>query len=228
MSGFKDRGRSRQELARRVAEDIQDGWCVNLGIGLPEQVAAYLSPDKDVLLQSENGLLGMGKPAAPEQIDWDLINAGKKPVTLLAGGCYFDHMTSFAMMRGGHLDLCLLGAFQVSAAGDLANWWTGDPGELPAVGGAMDLVVGARRVHAIMDHTTRDGRPKIVSRCSYPLTGLGVVDRIYTDLAVIDVLDGELIVSEIVETLDMNGLQARTDALLRAAADMRVVPVASG
>lgn len=228
MSEVRSRGRGRQELARRVAQDIEDGWCVNLGIGLPEQVAAYLPAQKDVLLQSENGLLGMGKPAAPEQIDWDLINAGKKPVTLLAGGSFFDHVTSFTMMRGRHLDLCLLGAFQVSAGGDLANWWTGDPDELPAVGGAMDLVAGARRVHVIMDHTTRDGRPKIVSRCSYPLTGLGVVNRIYTNLAVIDVLDGELVVRELIEGCDMRALQEQTDALLRPAGDMRIVPVASG
>lgn len=217
------KGRSRQDLARRVAEDIENGWYVNLGIGLPEQVANYISPDKSVVLHSENGLLGMGGPAAPDQVDWDLINAGKKPVTLLRGGSYFDHVTSFTMMRGGHLDLCILGAFQVSEKGDLANWWVGDTAELPAVGGAMDLVSGTRKVFVIMDHVARDGSPKLVSQCSYPLTGEAVVDRIYTDLAVINVTDQGMVVSEIVDFLDLKMLQELTQAQLHAAPDLQFV-----
>lgn len=217
-------GHSRKDLARRVADDIENGWYVNLGIGLPEQVAAYISPDKSVVLHSENGLLGMGGPAKTEQVDWDLINAGKKPVTLLQGGCYFDHVTSFTMMRGGHLDLCILGAFQVSARGDLANWWVGDPDELPAVGGAMDLVTGTRKVFVIMDHVARDGRPKLVSQCTYPLTGAGVVDRVYTNLAVIDITAQGMMVREIVDFLDMKMLQDMTEAELHAASDLQFVP----
>lgn len=217
MSLSANRGRSRQSLARRVADDIENGWYVNLGIGLPELVAGHVGAGKSVILHSENGLLGMGGPAAPEAVDWDLINAGKKPVTLLPGGCYFDHLSSFTMMRGGHLDLCILGAFQVSEQGDLANWWTGDPDELPAVGGAMDLVTGTRRVFAIMDHVDRDGRPKLVSTCTYPLTGASVVNRVYTDLAVIDITPQGMVVQEMVDSLDLKMLQEVTQAPLSAA-----------
>ncbi|MBS3018845.1 3-oxoadipate CoA-transferase subunit B [Comamonas sp. PE63] len=223
MSTYTIKGRSRQCLARRVADDIENGWYVNLGIGLPELVASHIRADKSVILHSENGLLGMGGPAAPEAVDWDLINAGKKPVTLLRGGCYFDHVSSFTMMRGGHLDLCILGAFQVSEQGDLANWWTGDPDELPAVGGAMDLVAGARKVFVIMDHLTRDGSPKLVSQCSYPLTGASVVDRVYTDLAVIDITLQGMVVQEMADSLDFTMLQEITQAPLRAAPDMKLV-----
>ena len=223
MSTSMTAGRSRLDLARRVADDIENGWYVNLGIGLPEQVAAYISPDKSVVLHSENGLLGMGGPAAAGHVDWDLINAGKKPVTLLPGGCYFDHVTSFTMMRGGHLDLCILGAFQVSTCGDLANWWIGDPNDLPAVGGAMDLVTGTRKVFVIMDHVTRDGRPKLVSKCTYPLTGESVVDRVYTDLAVIDITPQGMMVREIVDFLDLKMLQELTDTELQAAPELRIV-----
>jgi len=223
MSISTIKGRSRQCLAQRIADDIENGWYVNLGIGLPELVAGHISADKSVILHSENGLLGMGGPAAPEAVDWDLINAGKKPVTLLPGGCYFDHLSSFTMMRGGHLDLCILGAFQVSEQGDLANWWTGDPDELPAVGGAMDLVAGARKVFVIMDSLTRDGSPKLVSQCSYPLTGAAVVDRVYTDLAVIDITPRGMIVQEMVDSLDLEMLQEITQAALCAAPDMKLV-----
>ncbi|WP_043003755.1 3-oxoacid CoA-transferase subunit B [Comamonas testosteroni] len=223
MSISANKGRSRQSLARRVADDIENGWYVNLGIGLPELVAGHIGTDKSVILHSENGLLGMGGPAASEALDWDLINAGKKPVTLLPGGCYFDHVSSFTMMRGGHLDLCILGGFQVSAQGDLANWWTGDPDELPAVGGAMDLVAGARKVFVIMDHVARDGRPKLVSQCTYPLTGASVVDRVYTDLAVIDITPQGMVVQEMVDSLDLKMLQEVTQAPLRAAPDLKLV-----
>src|SRR5512145_804260 len=177
----------RDQMAARVARDIPEGAYVNLGIGLPTMVANHLPRDREIFLHSENGLLGMGPAPAPGQEDPDLINAGKQPVTLLTGGCYFHHADSFAMMRGGHLDYCVLGAFQVSAAGDLANWHSGEPGAIPAVGGAMDLALGARRVYVIMEHLTRQGESKIVARCTYPVTALRCVDRIYTDLAVLDV-----------------------------------------
>ena len=174
--------RSKQELAQRVAQDIFDGAYVNLGIGMPTQVANYIPQGREVILQSENGILGMGPAPAPGQEDYDLINAGKQPVTLLPGGCYFHHADSFAMMRGGHLDISVLGAFQVSATGDLANWSTGEPGAIPAVGGAMDLAVGAKQTWVMMDLLTKAGECKVVEACSYPLTGLACVKRIYTDL----------------------------------------------
>jgi 3-oxoadipate CoA-transferase beta subunit len=175
--------RTKDQLAQRVARDIHDGAYVNLGIGMPTLVANHLPAGIEVILHSENGILGMG-PAPPAGAeDYDLINAGKQPVTLLPGGAYFHHADSFGMMRGGHLDICVLGAFQVSATGDLANWHTGEPDAIPAVGGAMDLAVGARQTWVMMDLQTKKGESKIVSRCTYPLTGIGCVKRIYTDLA---------------------------------------------
>ncbi|MCB2006972.1 MAG: 3-oxoacid CoA-transferase subunit B [Rhodoferax sp.] len=175
--------RSKDQLARRVAQDIHEGATVNLGIGMPTLVANHIPPDREVLLHSENGILGMGPAPAEGQEDYDLINAGKQPVTLLPGGAYFHHADSFAMMRGGHLDICVLGAFQVSATGDLANWHTGEPDAIPAVGGAMDLAIGAKQTWVMMDLMTKQGQSKVVAHCSYPLTGIGCVKRIYSDLA---------------------------------------------
>ena len=209
---------SRDQIAARVAQDIPEGAYVNLGIGLPTKVANYLPADKEIFLHSENGLLGMGPAPAPGEEDEDLINAGKQPVTLLTGGSYFHHGDSFAMMRGGHLDICVLGAFQVSAGGDLANWHTGAPDAIPAVGGAMDLASGAKQVFVMMEHQTKNGESKIVDQCSYPLTGIGCVNRIYTDLAVIDVTPQGLQVLEIVAGLSFEELQELTGAPLRAPA----------
>ena len=206
--------RSRDEIAARVARDIPEGAYVNLGIGLPTLIGNHLPKDREVFLQSENGILGLGPAPEKGQEDEDLINAGKQPVTLLTGGAYFHHGDSFAMMRGGHLDICVLGAFQVSAEGDLANWHTGEPDAIPAVGGAMDLAIGAQRVFVMMEHVTKAGEPKIVARCTYPLTAMHCVDRIYTDVAVIDVTDRGLTVVEMVEGLDFNELQRMTGAPL--------------
>jgi len=201
---------TREQLAARVAHDIPEGAYVNLGIGLPTMVANYLPKDREIFLHSENGLLGMGPAPKPGEEDPDLINAGKQPVTLLTGGAYFHHADSFAMMRGGHLDICVLGAFQVSVKGDLANWHTGAPDAIPAVGGAMDLAIGAKRVFVMMDHLTKSGHSKIVERCTYPLTGIGCVNRIYTDLAVIDVTPEGLRVIEIVDDLSFDELSKLT------------------
>jgi 3-oxoadipate CoA-transferase beta subunit len=201
---------NRDQMAARVAKDIPEGAYVNLGIGLPTMVTKHLPPERDIFLHSENGLLGMGPAPAAGEEDEDLINAGKQPVTLLDGGSYFHHADSFAMMRGGHLDICVLGAFQVSSKGDLANWHTGAPDAIPAVGGAMDLAIGAKRVFVMMEHQTKDGSSKIVSECSYPLTGVACVSRIYTDLAVIDVVAGALVVREMVEGLSFDELQRIT------------------
>ena len=209
---------SREQLAARVAQDIFEGAYVNLGIGLPTLVANYLPKDREIILQSENGLLGMGPAPEPGQEDLDLINAGKQPVTLLAGGCYFHHGDSFAMMRGGDLDICVLGAFQVAANGDLANWHTGSPDAIPAVGGAMDLAIGAQRVWVMMEHLTRKGESKIVPRCTYPLTGIGCVNRIYTDLAVFDLTRRGLEVIEIVPGLSFAELERLTGVPLSRAA----------
>ena len=206
---------SREELAARVARDIPEGSYVNLGIGLPTLVANFLPRDREIFLQSETGLLGMGPAPAKDEEDPDLINAGKKPVTLLTGGAYFHHGDSFAMMRGGHLDICVLGAYQVSETGDLANWHTGAPDAIPAVGGAMDLAIGARHVYVMMDHTTKTGEAKIVKKCTYPLTGLACVDRIYTDLAVIDVTRDGLEVVEMVDGLSFEELRRLTAGALR-------------
>jgi len=197
---------NRDQMAARVARDIPDGAVVNLGIGLPTLVANHLPKDREILLHSENGVLGMGPAPAAGEEDPDLINAGKQPVTLLRGGSFFHHADSFGMMRGGHLDFCVLGAFQVSVCGDLANWHTGAPDAIPAVGGAMDLAIGAKKVFVMMEHLTRRGESKIVEHCSYPLTGVGCVNRIYTDLAVIDVTPQGLQVIDIVEGLSLDEL----------------------
>ena len=205
---------TRDELAARVARDIPEGAYVNLGIGLPTLVGNHLPRDREVFLHSENGILGMGPAPAEGEEDWDLINAGKQAVTMVTGGAFFHHADSFAIMRGGHLDICVLGAFQVSATGDLANWHTGEADAVPAVGGAMDLAVGARRVFVMMDHQTKTGESKIVTQCTYPLTGIGCVSRIYTDLAVIDVSPDGLIAREWVAGLSFEELCARTAAPL--------------
>lgn len=208
---------TRDEIAQRVARDIPDGAYVNLGIGLPTQVANHLDPAKEIFLHSENGILGMGPSPSPGQEDEDLINAGKQPVTLLAGGAFFHHADSFAMMRGGHLDICVLGAFQVSERGDLANWHTGAPDAIPAVGGAMDLAIGAKKVFVMMEHQTKAGESKIVTHCTYPLTGIACVSRIYTDLATLDVTPDGLRVVDIIDGLTLQVLQEMTGAPLMAA-----------
>jgi 3-oxoadipate CoA-transferase, beta subunit len=199
---------SRDQLAARVARDIPEGAYVNLGIGLPTMVANHFEAGKEVFLQSENGLLGMGPAPAKEHEDFDLINAGKQPVTLLAGGAFFHSADSFAMMRAGHLDIAVLGAFQVSATGDLANWHTGGKDDIPAVGGAMDLAVGAKQTWIMMEHLTKAGESKLVAKCSYPVTGLGCVSRIYTDLAVIDITPDGFKIVEIVPGLSKADLQS--------------------
>jgi len=199
-----------EQMAARVARDIPEGAYVNLGIGMPTMVANFLPPDREIVLHTENGLLGMGPAPAEGDEDPDLINAGKQPVTALPGAAYFHHADSFAMMRGGHLDLCVLGAYQVSVAGDLANWHTGASDAIPAVGGAMDLAIGAKRVCVMMEHLTRTGESKIVARCTYPLTGLACVDRVYTDLAVIDVTAGGLAVIEMAPGLELPELARLT------------------
>lgn len=198
---------NRDQMAARVARDIQDGAIVNLGIGLPTLVANHIPADREVLLHSENGVLGMGPAPAPGKEDYDLINAGKQPVTLLPGGSFFHHADSFAMMRGGHLDICVLGAFQVSVGGDLANWHTGAADAIPAVGGAMDLAIGAKKVYVMMEHLTKSGQSKLVEHCTYPLTGIACVNRVYTDLAVIEVTPKGLQVLELVDGLTLDELQ---------------------
>ena len=202
--------RTKDQLALRVAQDIFDGAYVNLGIGQPTAVANHIGAGLEVILQSENGILGMGPTPAAGQEDYDLINAGKQPVTLRPGGAYFHHADSFAMMRGGHLDICVLGAFQVSAGGDLANWHTGAPDAIPAVGGAMDLAIGAKRTLVMMEHCTKAGESKIVAQCSYPLTGLACVSRIYTDLAVLDITPAGVQVLDLCEGLSAETLQSLT------------------
>ena len=199
--------RSKDELAKRVAMDIHDGAYVNLGIGQPTLVANHLPPGIEVILHSENGILGMGPAPAAGQEDYDLINAGKQPVTLLPGGAFFHHADSFAMMRGGHLDICVLGAFQVSATGDLANWSTGEPGSIPAVGGAMDLAIGAKQTWVMMHLLTKQGVRKVVQQCSYPLTGIACVKRIYSDLATLECTPQGLRLIDAVEGLSLDELQ---------------------
>jgi 3-oxoadipate CoA-transferase beta subunit len=184
---------SREQIAQRLARDIPEGATVNLGIGLPTQVANYLPADKEIFLQSENGVLGMGPAPAPGEEDYDLVNADKQPVTILKGGSFFHHADSFNMMRGGHLDICVLGAFQVSRWGDLANWSTGEPGAIPAVGGAMDLAAGAKDVYIMMELQTKSGESKLVEQCTYPLTGLKCVSRVYTDVAVFQIEPGGVV-----------------------------------
>ena len=207
-------------MAARVAQDIPEGAYVNLGIGLPTLVADYLPKGREIILHSENGVMGIGPRPPKGEEDEDLINAGKEPVTLLTGGSYFHHADSFAMIRGRHLDFCVLGAFQVSAAGDIANWHTGAPDAIPAVGGAMDLAVGAKQVLVMMEHLTKEGKSKLVDRCSYPLTGARCVNRVYTDLAVIDVKPDGLHLVEIVADISFDELQRLNGASLhyRAAA----------
>ena len=209
--------RSKDELAARVAQDIPEGATVNLGIGQPTLVANHIPSSREVLLHSENGILGMGPAPAKGLEDYDLINAGKQPVTLLPGGAYFHHADSFAMMRGGHLDICVLGAFQVSATGDLANWHTGEADAIPAVGGAMDLAVGAKQTWVMMDLQTKQGQSKLVQACSYPLTGIGCVKRVYTDLATLACTPQGLVVIDMVDGLGLEELSALIGLPLNAA-----------
>ena len=214
---------TRNEIASRVAREIPDGSFVNLGIGLPTLVADYIPHGIEVLLHSENGILNVGPKSPAGKEDWDLVNAGKEPVTLLPGGAYFDSSLSFMMMRGGHLDYSILGAYQISGSGDLANWSMGTNNDLPAVGGAMDLAVGARKIWAIMEHVTKSGAPRIVRTCTLPLTAPRVVTRIFTDLAVIDVTPDGLVVCEIVASLDLARLQEMTEASLSTSNDQKVL-----
>jgi 3-oxoadipate CoA-transferase, beta subunit len=206
---------TRDQMAARVARDIPEGAYVNLGIGLPTLVANHLAAGKDIFLHSENGLLGMGPAPRPGEEDPDLTNAGKQPVTLVTGGAFFNHADSFAMIRGGHIDICVLGAFQVSVEGDLANWHTGDPDTVPAVGGAMDLATGAKKVYVMMEHVTKRGERKIVGRCSYPLTAARCVSRIYTDLAVLDVTPEGLSLVDMVDGLALEDLERWTGRISR-------------
>jgi len=203
-------GWNREQMARRAALDIPDGAYVNLGIGIPEQVAQYVPEGREVIYHTENGLLGMGVPPDVGEGDPELINAGKKQVTAIPGAAYFHHADSFSMIRGGHIDICVLGAMQVSQNGDLANWSTGSPDAIPAVGGAMDLVAGVKTIYIITQHCTKTGDPKLVKSCSYPLTGKAVVSRIFTDLAVIDVTPGGLKLVELAPGVDQDYVQQRT------------------
>lgn len=208
---------TRKEMAARAAADIPEGWYVNLGIGMPTLIADYVPLEREVVFHSENGVLGMGPAPAADAVDPWLINAGKQYVTLRPGGSYCHHADSFAMIRGGHLDLCVLGAFQVAANGDIANWATSENDTAPAVGGAMDLAAGARRLWVLMEHTTKEGTPKLVEQCSYPLTALGAVRRVYTNLAVIDIAPRGFIVREMAPGISFEALQAVTGAKLHRA-----------
>lgn len=209
-------GWSREQMAARAAHDIPDGSYVNLGIGIPEMVAQLVPEGRVFIYHTENGLLGMGPPPAPGEEDPDLINAGKKPVTMIPGSSFFHHADSFAMIRGGHIDVCVLGAMQVSATGDLANWSTGEPGAIPAVGGAMDLVAGVETIFVITKHVTKKGEPKLVEACTYPLTGIGVVSRIFTDMAVIDVTPEGFGLVELAPGVTLEEVRAKTGAPLHA------------
>jgi 3-oxoadipate CoA-transferase, beta subunit len=211
-SAFKPMGRA--EMAARLARDIPEGWYVNLGIGIPTGVADHVPSEREVVFHSENGILGMGPQPPKDAIDPWLINAGKQYVTLRPGASFCHHSDSFAMIRGGHLDLCVLGAFQVAENGDIANWATSENDTAPAVGGAMDLAAGAKRLWVTMEHTTKDGQPKLVSKCSYPLTAVGAVKRVYTNLAVIDVGARGFMVIDMIPGIDFETLQARTGAKL--------------
>jgi 3-oxoadipate CoA-transferase, beta subunit len=208
------KGWSREQMAQKIAEDIPNGAYVNLGIGMPELVADFIPEGREVIFHTENGLLGVGPSPRPGLEDDELINAGKKPVTAIKGACFFHHADSFAMVRGGHIDICVLGAFQVSEKGDLANWSTGEPNAIPAVGGAMDLVEGVKTVFVITQHTTKIGESKIVEQCTYPLTGKKVVSRVYTDLAVIDITDKGLFVREMAPGVNPEFMQKNTSAPL--------------
>ncbi|MGH6990862.1 MAG: 3-oxoacid CoA-transferase subunit B [Stellaceae bacterium] len=214
---------TRDQIAWRAAQDIWDGACVNLGVGMPSLIPNYIPAGREVVLQAEVGIIGMGPTPKPEDIDPDIFNASAQPTSLLPGGSTFSHTDSFLMIRGGHLDLAMLGAFEVSERGDLANWNTGDPATPPSVGGAMDLAVGAKAIRVLMDHTTKDGRPRILKRCRYPLTAPHCVKVIYTNLAVIDVTPAGLMVRETVPGLDFAELQAMTEAALTIAPDWRVL-----
>ena len=205
---------TREQMAWRAAQDLPEGAYVNLGIGIPTLAASYVPPGREVIFHSENGILGMGPKPEPGEEDPYMVDAGKNKTTLVKGGCFVHHADAFLMIRGGHLDVCVLGAFQVSAGGDLANWHTGAADAIPAVGGAMDLAIGAKKTYVMMEHTTKSGEMKIVERCSYPLTGIGCVARIYTDLAVIDVTPRGLVVLNVVEGLGHDELQSLTGAPL--------------
>lgn len=214
---------TRRQMAWRAAQDIQDGAYVNLGIGLPTMVSDFIPGDREIVFHSENGILGMGPAPKPGEEDKDLINAGKGLTTIVPGGSFFHHNDAFLMIRGGHLDLALLGAFEVSETGDLANWTTEDPNFAPGVGGAMDLAVGAREVRVLVEHTTKEGKPRIRKRCGYPLTAPRCVKRIYTNLAVLDVTRDGVVVREMVEGLDLTGLQKVTEAKLTLANDWKKI-----
>jgi 3-oxoadipate CoA-transferase beta subunit len=204
---------TRSQMAARVAQDIPEGWFVNLGIGIPTMVADHVPAEREVILHSENGLLGMGPAPAADAVNPWLINAGKQPVTLRPGGSFFHHADSFAMIRGGHIDLCVLGAFEVAETGDIANWATGENDAAPAVGGAMDLAAGAKRLWVVMEHETKDGRPRLVPRCAYPLTALGVVQRVYTNLAVLDVVPGRgFVLRDLAPGVSAEALRGRSGA----------------
>jgi 3-oxoadipate CoA-transferase, beta subunit len=225
MSTDNPTGWSRDEMARRLALDIPDGAYVNLGIGIPELVAQFVPADREAIYHTENGLLGMGPAPARGEGDPELVNAGKKPVTAIPGAAYFHHADSFAMIRGRHIDICVLGAMQVAENGDLANWSTGATDAIPAVGGAMDLVAGVKTIYIVTQHTTKEGEPKLVAACSYPLTGAAVVDRIYTDLAVIDVTPAGFAVRELAPGVSFEYVQERTGAALIADPAMSLVEV---
>lgn len=215
------------QIAWRAAQDIEDGSYVNLGIGFPEMIAKFQPEGHDVTYHTENGVLGFGKAPEEGEEDWDLINAGKKPITLKPGASFFHHADSFSMVRGGHLDLAVLGAFQVAQNGDLANWRVGTKG-VPAVGGAMDLIHGAKRVAVVTDHVTKEGAPKLVEQCSFPLTGVGCVTRVYTSLAVVDIQDAKFILREKVASISLDALQALTGAPLLVHGEVRDLVVPKG
>ncbi|MEL7473518.1 MAG: 3-oxoacid CoA-transferase subunit B [Planctomycetota bacterium] len=214
MNGTTPVGRTREEMAKRVAQDIPDGAYVNLGIGIPELCARFVPEGREVIYHTENGLLGMGPSPSEGEGDPELINAGKRQVTAVPGAAYFHHADSFAMIRGGHIDLCVLGALQVASNGDLANWSTGEPGAIPAVGGAMDLVAGVKSVYVITQHRTKTGAPKLVESCTYPLTGRGVVHRVYTDLAVVDITPNGFQLVELSPGVDLDTVRTHTSAEL--------------
>jgi len=226
-SGENGAGWNRQEIAQKIARDIPDGSYVNLGIGMPESVVNHIPEDREVIFHTENGLLGMGPAPKPGQEDPELINAGKKHVTAIAGAAYFHHADSFAMIRGGHIDICILGAMQVSQSGDLANWSMGEADAAPAVGGAMDLVAGAKQVIVATQHCTKSGVPKLVDAITLPATGRGVVSRVYTDLAILGIRNNAFELIELAPGVDLNTLQAKTGAPIVIPADYNVEKVAS-